>query len=36
MNHPEGASARFQRHHLIAAIIAILVAVAMGLNYYLW
>jgi len=25
-----------QRHHIVAAIVAILVAVALVLNYYLW
>ena len=25
-----------QRHHIIAAIVAIMVAVALVLNYYLW
>jgi hypothetical protein len=36
MNHPEGASARFQRHHLIGAVVAIVVAIALVLNYFLW
>ena len=26
----------FQRHHVVIAIIAIVVAVALVLNYYLW
>jgi hypothetical protein len=25
-----------QRHHIVAAIVAIVVAVALVLNYYLW
>jgi hypothetical protein len=25
-----------QRHHIVAAVVAILVAVALVLNYYLW
>ena len=29
-------TSRFQRHHIVIAIIAIVVAVAMALNYYLW
>jgi len=27
---------RFQRHHIILSIVAIVVAVALALNYYLW
>jgi len=27
---------RLQRHHVVAAIVAIVVAVALVLNYYLW
>ena len=27
---------RFQRHHLSLSIVAIVVAVALALNYYLW
>jgi hypothetical protein len=34
MNRPQAPS--FQRHHLVIAIIAIVVAVALVLNYYLW
>ena len=26
----------FQRHHLVIATIAIVIAVALVLNYYLW
>ena len=29
-------SARFRLHHMVLAAIAIVVAVAMVLNYYLW
>ena len=37
MNHnSEMPAPRFQRHHLILAIVAIVVAVALALNYYLW
>jgi hypothetical protein len=25
-----------QRHHIVAAVVAIVVAVALVLNYYLW
>jgi hypothetical protein len=27
---------RFQRHHLVMSVVAILVAIALVLNYYLW
>ena len=27
---------RFPRHHIILSIVAIVVAVALALNYYLW
>ena len=27
---------RFQRHHIILSIVAIVVAIALALNYYLW
>jgi hypothetical protein len=27
---------RLQRHHVVIAIIALVVAVALVLNYYLW
>ena len=36
MNRPDMPSPRFQRHHIVSSGIAILVAVAMALNYYLW
>lgn len=36
MNRPDTPSPRFQRHHIVISIIAIVVAVAMALNYYLW
>jgi hypothetical protein len=36
MNRPDTSSPRFQRHHIVISIIAILVAVALALNYYLW
>jgi len=26
----------FQRHHIVLALIAVLVAVALAANYYLW
>ena len=29
-------SPRFQRHHIMLSIVAIVVAVALVLNYYLW
>jgi hypothetical protein len=36
MNRPRAPLPSFQRHHVVIAIIAILVAVALVLNYYLW
>ena len=36
MNEPEPVTWRFQRHHIAAAVVAILIAVALVLNYYLW
>jgi len=33
MNHPRAPS--IQRHHVVIAIVAIVVAVALVLNYYL-
>jgi hypothetical protein len=27
---------RFQRHHIIMSLVAIVVAIALALNYYLW
>ncbi len=36
MNRPQAPLPPFQRHHFVIAIIAIMVAVALVLNYYLW
>jgi hypothetical protein len=36
MSKPEETYPRFQRHHFIIAVVAILVAVALAANYYLW
>jgi hypothetical protein len=36
MNRPHTPPPRFQRHHIVISVIAILVAVALALNYYLW
>ena len=36
MNEPVSPSLRWRLHHIVAAIVAILVAVALVLNYYLW
>jgi hypothetical protein len=33
---PEMPASGFQRHHIILSIVAIVVAVALALNYYLW
>jgi hypothetical protein len=32
----ETPSPRFQRHHIILSLVAIVVAIALVLNYYLW
>jgi hypothetical protein len=32
----EMPSPRFQRHHSIPSVVAIVVAIALVLNYYLW
>lgn len=29
-------SSRFKRHHIVISVVAIVVAVALVLNYYLW
>jgi hypothetical protein len=36
MKHPQAPLPSFQRHHVVIALIAIVVAVALVLNYYLW
>ena len=36
MTKPDTVPPRFQRHHLVMSVIAILVAIALVLNYYLW
>jgi len=36
MNRPRTPLPRLKRHHLVIAVIAIVVAVALVLNYYLW
>ncbi len=36
MNTPDSPTPRFQRHHIILSLVAILVAIALALNYYLW
>jgi hypothetical protein len=36
MNKIEPVTWRFRRHHIAAAVIAVMVAVALVLNYYLW
>jgi hypothetical protein len=36
MTEPNSTTFRLQRHHIAAAVVAILVAVALVLNYYLW
>jgi hypothetical protein len=35
MNQPP-APRRLRLHHMVIAVIAVLVAVAMALNYYIW
>jgi hypothetical protein len=36
LNKPDRSFPRFQRHHFVMSVIAILVAIALVLNYYLW
>jgi hypothetical protein len=36
MKRPNTPLPSLQRHHVVIAIIAVLVAVALVLNYYLW
>jgi hypothetical protein len=36
MNKPVTSSFRLRFHHVVIAVVAIAVAVAMTLNYYIW
>jgi hypothetical protein len=36
MTAPRPSSARWRQHHLAIAATAIVVAIALALNYYLW
>jgi hypothetical protein len=36
MTRPEGPTPYFQKHHIVLALVAIVVAIALVLNYYLW
>jgi hypothetical protein len=36
MNDPHSAFFGLRTHHLVIALIAILIAVALASNYYLW
>jgi len=36
MNTPDTSFMGLRRHHLVISVIAILVVVALLLNYYLW
>jgi hypothetical protein len=36
MKRPNASLPGLQRHHVVIAIIALVVAVALVLNYYLW
>jgi hypothetical protein len=36
MTKPTESSPRLRRHHVVMGIIAVVVAVALVLNYYLW
>lgn len=36
MNRPHPPQGGLQRHHVIIALVAIVVAIALVLNYYLW
>ena len=36
MNRPRTPQSGLQRHHVVIAVVAIVVAIAMVENYYLW
>jgi hypothetical protein len=36
MNEPKVRSLQFRLHHVVIAAIALMVALAMALNYYIW
>jgi hypothetical protein len=36
MNRPRTPQGSLQRHHVVIAVVAIVVAIALVLNYYLW
>jgi hypothetical protein len=36
MTKPDRPTRRFQRHHIVLSLVAIVVAIALVLNYYLW
>jgi hypothetical protein len=36
MTKPSERSPQLRRHHVVISIIAIVVALALALNYYLW
>jgi len=36
MQKPHTPLLRLQRHHIVISVVAIVVAVALMLNYYLW
>jgi hypothetical protein len=36
MTEPDSTFLGLRRHHLVIALIAILIAVALASNYYLW
>ena len=36
MNRPQPPQGSLQRHHVVIALVAIVVAIALVLNYYLW
>jgi hypothetical protein len=36
MTKPDRPTPRFRRHHIVLSLVAIVVAIALVLNYYLW
>jgi hypothetical protein len=36
MSRMDGPTPYFQKHHIMLGIVAIVVAIALALNYYLW
>jgi hypothetical protein len=36
MNRPRTPRSGLQRHHVVIAVVAIVIAIALVMNYYLW